>query len=76
MFYVYGLKCSKGSYIGCTNNLKSRLIRHNKGQVNYTRDKLPVSLIFYIAVNDKNKAYKLEKYLKSGTGRVFIKKRL
>jgi len=50
MWHVYILKCSDGSYYtGCTNNLENRLERHSKGKVHYTKDKLPIELITYIA---------------------------
>jgi len=76
MYYVYSLKCRDGFYVGCTDNLDSRLIRHQKGQVEATKNRLPVNLEFYFAIIDKYKAYKLEKYFKSGSGRAFIKRHL
>ena len=77
MWHVYILKCSDNSfYTGCTNNLDSRLERHNNGQVHYTKDKLPFELITYIAFSNKYKAYQFEKYLKSGSGIAFRNKRL
>lgn len=76
MFYVYSLKCRDGYYIGCTDNLKDRIDRHKKGYVKATLDRLPVKLEFYFAINDKYKAFESEKYLKSGSGRVFVKKHL
>ena len=77
MWYVYILKCSDNSYYtGCTNNLKERLIRHNKGFVHYTKNKLPVDLITYVAFSDKTKAFSFEKYLKSGSGTAFRNRRL
>lgn len=74
MHYVYSLKCRDGFYIGCTDNLKNRFSRHQKGQVSATKYRLPVEIEFYIAVQEKNKAFNLEKYFKSGSGRSFIKK--
>jgi putative endonuclease len=74
MFYVYNLKCKDGFYIGCTNDLKDRIKRHQNGEVAATSTRLPVSLNFYFAVGDKYKAYELEKYFKSGSGRAFINK--
>ena len=76
MYYIYSLKCKDGFYVGCTDNLKDRLNRHEKGQVPATANRLPVELEFYFAFNDKYKAFKFEKYLKSGSGRTFIKKHL
>jgi len=77
MYFVYILQCADSSFdTGCTNNLEERMIRHNSGLVHFTKDKLPVQLVTYIAFTDKYKAYEFEKYLKSGSGRAFDKKRL
>ena len=77
MFYVYTLKCADGNlYTGCTEDLKERFTRHQKGYVPATADRRPLSLITYTALTDKYRAFELEKYLKSGSGRSFIKKHL
>jgi predicted GIY-YIG superfamily endonuclease len=74
---VYFLHCKDGRpYIGCTSDLRARVTRHQNGQVPSTSKRLPVKLVFYFAVNDKYKAFKFEKYLKSGSGRAFIIKHL
>jgi len=75
MFYVYILKCNDNHlYIGCTNDLRDRMDRHSKGYVPATKRGLPIDLLNYIAFQDKYAAYEFEKYLKSGSGRAFIKK--
>ncbi|MEX0931786.1 MAG: GIY-YIG nuclease family protein [Candidatus Paceibacterota bacterium] len=74
MYYVYSLKYKDGFYIGCTDNLKDRIDRHTKVQVPATAQRLPVSLEFYFAIKDKYKAFEFEKYLKSGSGRAFLKR--
>ena len=76
MYYVYSLKCRDGFYIGYTLNLKERIDRHTKGHVPATAERLPLKLEFYFAIKDKYKAFEFEKYLKSGSGRAFIKKHL
>lgn len=77
MFYVYILICNDGqSYIGCTNDLKDRLKRHQKGQISATYDCLPIKLFAYFAFSSKYTAFNFEKYLKSGSGRAFLKKHL
>ena len=77
MWYVYILRCSNDKfYTGCTNDIEDRLRRHNKGQVRFTADKLPVELITYTAFNNKYKAFDFEKYLKTGSGIAFRNKRL
>ena len=77
MWYVYLLKGSdRRTYTGCTSDLKDRFERHKKGNVPATKGRLPVKLISYFAFNDKYKAFEFEKYLKSASGRAFLKKRL
>lgn len=77
MYYVYILKCNDGgTYTGCTKDLKERFERHKKGDVAFTRSRLPVELVFYCAFNDKYKAFAFEKYLKTGSGRAFMNNRL
>jgi predicted GIY-YIG superfamily endonuclease len=77
MWFVYILKCSDGRfYTGCTENLDERLGRHNAGHVPATKGRLPVMLISYVCFADKYKAFEFEKYLKGGSGRAFLNKRL
>ena len=76
MHYVYSLKCKDGYYIGCADNLKDRIERHQKGQVPATANRLLIKLDFYFTIKDKYKAYEFEKYLKSGSGRAFMKRHL
>jgi len=76
MYYVYSLKCRDGYYVGCTDDIINRLDRHQKGYVPATANRLPVKLEFYFATKDKYKAFEFEKYLKSGSGRAFVKKHL
>lgn len=78
MHYVYILKSKKDKtyYIGITDNLKRRFKEHNSGSVKYTSVKRPYNLLFYCAFSNKEKAHKFEKYLKTGSGNAFFKKRL
>ena len=76
-YYVYILRCKNGkTYIGCTKDLIKRLERHNKGFVPATKELRPVKLSTYFAFSNKYTAYNFEKYLKTGSGRAFLKKRL
>ena len=75
MYTVYILKCVDGKpYTGCTEDLGERLQRHINGYVPATKDRRPVQLIAHVVLNDKYKAFEFEKYLKSGSGRAFLKK--
>lgn len=77
MQYVYILKRSDNTfYTGCTNDLKDRLDRHQKGYVDSTKNYLPVELVYYCAFQNKDKAFAFEKYLKSGSGIAFRNKHL
>lgn len=77
MWYVYLLKCKDNTYYtGCTKCIAERIQRHSNGQVSYTKNKLPIELITYIAFSSKYKAFQFEKYLKSGSGAAFRNKRL
>ena len=76
MFYVYILKCIDGSfYTGCSEDLNERINRHQKGYVDATKNKIHVVLVFFCAFVNKYKAFEFEKYLKSGSGIAFAKKR-
>jgi putative endonuclease len=77
MWYVYLLQSLKDRswYIGCTNDLKARIKEHNSGKSKFTKAHLPYRLIYYEACLDRKDAFKREKYLKSGYGRRWLKKR-
>ncbi len=76
-YAVYILQCANGQcYTGFTTNLISRLKSHNAGEIHFTKDKLPVKLIYISYFHNKQKAYDFERYLKSGSGIAFRNKRL
>ena len=79
MFYVYileSLDYEDQIYIGFTNNLKSRLKDHNTGNSKHTNKFKPWQIIYASIFLDKSKALAFEKYLKSNSGRAFLRKRL
>ena len=74
---VYILECANGKhYTGYTTNITKRLVAHRKGEVTFTKDKLPVELVYLSLFANKQKAYDFERYLKSGSGIAFRNKRL
>jgi len=78
MYIVYILKSKKDSskfYIGITNNLQRRLIEHNSSNAGYTLHYQPWEVEIYIVFKNKKLAENFEKYLKSGSGYAFLKKR-
>ena len=79
MFYVYILRsksCPDQTYIGSTNDLKKRLAEHNAGKSIHTNKFKPWDLMAYVALPEKSLAEKFERYLKSGSGRAFVKRHL
>jgi predicted GIY-YIG superfamily endonuclease len=78
MWYVYILRSTidKNLYVGSTNDIRRRLTEHNSGEVDYTKSRAPFNLEAYIAVKDKAKAIQLEQYLKTGSGRALLQKRI
>ncbi|MEK6570515.1 MAG: GIY-YIG nuclease family protein, partial [Bacteroidota bacterium] len=52
-FYVYVLRSLKDGklYIGQTNNLQERLLRHNHGRVKSTKGRRPLQLIYFEVLN-------------------------
>lgn len=78
MFYVYLIESlSSGQrYIGLTTDLKRRLSEHNAGKSPHTSKFMPWRLVTYIAFSTRVTAESFERYLKSGSGHAFAKKRL
>ncbi|MBT8281109.1 MAG: GIY-YIG nuclease family protein [Muriicola sp.] len=76
-YSVYILLCSNGQfYTGYSANIQNRLNAHQKGEVHFTKDKLPLELVHLSQFAIKQKAYDFERYLKSGSGISFRNKRL
>jgi predicted GIY-YIG superfamily endonuclease len=79
MKYVYILQSMTDAerfYTGITDDLKARLSKHNSGDVTHTAKYRPWRVKTYVAFTDESRAFALEKYLKSGSGRAFAKARL
>ena len=79
MYYVYlieSLSAQGERYVGMTTDLKQRLREHNQGKSSHTAKFSPWKLTTYIAFSDRGKAEAFERYLKSGSGHAFARKRL
>jgi putative endonuclease len=77
-YYVYILQSETDParfYVGRTEDLKERLIRHNRGEVPSTSKSKPWKIQASIDFDDLTKAVNFEKYLKSASGRAFAEKR-
>ncbi|HEY4509748.1 MAG TPA: GIY-YIG nuclease family protein [Candidatus Paceibacterota bacterium] len=78
MYYVYILQSEKDRsfYTGFTEDLKKRVFEHNTKTQHYSSKKAPFKLSWYCAFLSKKRALDFEKYLKSGSGFAFARKRL
>ena len=74
-FYIYVLYNSSKNfiYIGYSENLKERVLKHNSGQVRSTESYSPLVLIFYEAYRTKSDAKRREVHLKSNKGRTTLR---
>lgn len=63
-------------YVGQTGDLKQRLLDHNTGKSIYTQRYKPWNLVCYLGFADEKKALLFEKYLKTGSGRTFLRRHL
>ena len=78
MFYTYFLISEKDDkfYVGYTDNLKRRIKQHNNGDVESTKYRKPLKLIYYeVCLNQKDAIHR-EKYLKTTYGKRYIRNRL
>lgn len=78
VFYVYVLRSEKDKkmYTGYTKDLKLRLNCHNSGKVPSTRDRRPLTLIYFEGCLNQQDATHREKYLKTYHGKQFIGNRI
>jgi putative endonuclease len=78
MHYVYILRSVKdgGFYIGYSANLRKRFDEHANGELFSTSYRRPWRLIYYEAYLNRQDALGRGKYLKSGSGRRFLKAQL
>ena len=79
MFYVYILRSRKQKgavYIGQTKDLKKRVFEHNAQQSTYSKKYAPWLLETYISFTEEKDAKSFETYLKTNSGKAFMRKRL
>ena len=79
MRYVYLLQSEVVAgqrYVGVTSDLRQRFAEHNAGKSPHTSKYVPWRLVTFVAFSDERKAETFERYLKSGSGHAFARKRL
>jgi len=75
--FVYILRSTahpERHYTGLTEDLESRLAKHNRGEVSHTSKYRPWQIEVAIAFRSREKAAEFERYLKSGSGRAFAER--
>ena len=77
-YYTYVLESLKdgNNYTGYTEDLRSRFEQHQAGEVQSTKYRRPLKLIYFEGCLNKDDALRREKYLKTHYGKMFLKKRL
>lgn len=75
MCYVYAISSEIRNYIyvGLTNDLNRRLNEHNRGYNRTTKPYRPYKLILAEKFESRVEARIKEEYLKSGTGKEYLK---
>lgn len=77
MKYVYVLESEVGGehyYVGLTDDVPARLIKHNAGGVRHTAKFRPWRLKNMVGFANEERAIAFERYLKTGSGRAFAKR--
>jgi|SRR6185312_11878771 len=77
-YYIYVLLSEKDNqfYTGYTSDLNNRLMLHNNGKVESTKNRRPLKLIYWEGCLNQQDATRREKYLKSGNGKIYLRNRL
>ncbi|MBU0706802.1 GIY-YIG nuclease family protein [Patescibacteria group bacterium] len=77
MFYVYYLisTVNKDLYIGSTNNIKNRFIKHNKGKVGSTKAYKPWKMLGYESFSTRSEAMRRERFLKTHQQKDLLRER-
>jgi putative endonuclease len=70
--YIIQSQIDKSFYIGTTQCLEARLLRHNQGRSRYTRAKKPWCLVYFEKHPDRSSAMKKEYALKRQKRTEFI----
>ena len=78
LYYTYILQSEKDgkNYAGYTKDLNLRFEQHQNGEVESTKYRRPLKLIYFEACLNQKDALKREKYFKTHYGKMYLKNRL
>lgn len=76
VYIIQNIESPEQYYTGLTGDVDQRLIEHNSGKSQHTSKYRPWRLVSCHYFESTEVALAFEKYLKSGSGRAFAKKRL
>jgi len=74
VYVLQSLKRPRSTYVGITEDLERRLAEHNEGKSRSTARYKPWMVAVSIRFADEKMAEEFERYLKSGSGRSFLKR--
>ena len=76
MYTIYAIKSLYKNYIyvGLTSDLENRIHRHNSGYEKTTKPYRPFNFIYTEIAENRESARLREKFLKSSTGKRFLRK--
>ena len=77
-YFVYVLESEVDGrlYKGHTSDIDKRIIEHNTGKTKSTKGYKPWRLVYFEEFDTREEAVLREKYLKTGSGREFLKEKL
>ncbi|MCL5410745.1 MAG: GIY-YIG nuclease family protein [Patescibacteria group bacterium] len=77
-YYIYVLESELDHefYTGYTKDLRSRILAHNSGDVESTKNRAPLKLVYFEGCLSQKDATKREKYLKTSWGKRYIRNRI
>ena len=72
---AYVVASTAGNYLykGSSRNLRERLKDHQAGREPRTKNRRPLALVYYKHFDSYSDAMAMERYLKSGQGRLWLK---
>ena len=74
VYLIQSMTFAEQHYVGLTSNIASRLSAHNAGESPHTSKYRPWRLLVALEFDTEARAAGFERYLKSGSGRAFMKR--